>query len=113
MTSDPDRYEAAMRARDSLITGIAQTSVRAAHDIGLEFDVDDPRVVRWIILTTFEGMFLASAKTTPRELLAIAEKASDGESRSTSRKKKNGQSKRPTVTWEYLVAWADADTRTT
>lgn len=85
MMSDLDRYEAAIRARDGLIATIAQTSARAAYDIGVEFDVDDPRVARWLILTTFEGMFMSSAKSTSRELIAMI------------------------VTWDHLVAWADAD----
>ena len=109
MISDLDRYDAAIRARDDLIATIAQTSARAAYDIGVEFDVDDPRVARWLILTTFEGMFMSSAKSTSRELIAMADNASNGESRAASRKKRKGEPKRPIVTWDHLVAWADAD----
>jgi len=109
MTSDLDRYEAAKRALDGSVAEIAQTSVRAAHDIGVEFDVDDPRVARWLMLTTFEGMFMSSARTTSRDLLTMAEKASEGESRRTPRRQKKGERQRPLVTWDHLVAWADAD----
>ena len=109
MTSDLDRYEAAIKARDALIAKIAQTSVRAAHNIGVEFDVDDPRAARWLILTTFEGMFTSATKSTSRELIAMAEVASEGESRATPSKRKKGAPKRPIVTWDHLVAWAEAD----
>ena len=109
MTDDHDRHEAARKALASLVSEIARVSVRVSHDMGVEFDVADPRVARWLMLATFEGRFMRSAKSTSQELLAMAEKASEGESRAAPRKRKKGEVKQPVVTWDDLVASVGAD----
>ena len=109
MTDDAERDEAAKKALASLVTEIAGTSARVAQDMGVEFDVADPRVARWLMLATFEGMFMRSAKSTSQELLAMAENASEGEGRAVPRKRRKGEVSQPLVTWDDLVASVRAD----
>ena len=109
MTDDLERQEAAKEALASLVTGIARTSARVAHDMGVEFDVADPRVARWLMLTTFEGLFMPSARSTSKELLAMAEKASEGEGRAAPRQRKKTEARQPLVTCDDLVASVEAD----
>lgn len=104
MADDSEGIEAAKNALEGLVTSIARTSARVSGDMGVEFDVDDPRVARWLMLATFEGMFRQSSRTTTKELLAVAAKASEGESRTGLRKKKKSQRGQPLVTWDDLVA---------
>ena len=94
MTDDAERDEAAKKALASLVTEIAGTSARVA---------------RWLMLATFEGMFMRSAKSTSQELLAMAENASEGEGRAVPRKRRKGEVSQPLVTWDDLVASVRAD----
>ena len=109
MADDLDRYNAAKQALDDLVRAIARTSARASCAMGVEFDVADPRVARWHMLTTFEGMFMQSAKSTPKELWALAEQASVGERRMAPHKRKKGEVRQPLVTWNDLVGSLAAD----
>jgi hypothetical protein len=111
MTDDSNGDETGSKALEGLIAHIAQTSARAAHNIGVEFDLDDPRVARWLILATLEGMFLRSAQSSIADLMALAEKASEGECRSSSRKSSKAETKIPLVTWDDLIASAKTTAR--
>lgn len=109
MADDLERHGAATTALASLVTEIAQTSARVSYDMGVEFDVEDPRVARWLMLATFERLFMRSTKSTSQELLTMAERASEGERRAAPLKRKKGGVKQALVTWDDLVASLKTD----
>jgi hypothetical protein len=105
MADDPEGREIAKKALEGLVNSIARASARVSGDMGVEFDVDDPRVARWIMLATFEGIFRQSSQAATKDLLAIASKASAG---ITPRRKKKGHRGQLLVTWDDLVASVEA-----
>jgi len=110
MSDELDQKQAAAKAAlEGLVVSIARASAQASASLGVEFDVDDPRVARWLMLATFEGLFMPSAKSPTQTLLMQAEKASEGHGRTASRKRKKGERKLPLVTWDDLVASQLAD----
>lgn len=110
MSDELDKKQAAAKAALSgLVSSIARASAQASERLGVEFDVDDPRVARWLMLATFEGLLMPSAKSTTEELLVLAEKASEGLERTNSRKGKKRERNLPLVTWDHLVASQHAD----
>lgn len=104
MAHDLDQHTTAKQDLNDLARAVARMSARVSCEMGVEFDVADPRVARWLILATFEGMCMRSAQSTTEELLAIAEQASAGEERMPSCSRKKGDKKLLRVTWEDLVA---------
>ena len=41
-----------------LVEAMARDSAKAAHELGIEFDMDDPQVAREVMLATFDALFL-------------------------------------------------------
>lgn len=107
MVDETDGRGAASGPLKGLIASIAQTSVRAANELGVEFDVEDPRVARWLMLTTFEAMFMPSTSSTQTDLLRRAAGASEPEL-GTGQRKRSGKRRatQPLVTCNDLVASA-------
>ncbi len=104
MIDDPNADPVTTQALEQLINSIAHASVRAAHNMGVVFDVDDPRIARWLILATFEGMITPNSTSAPEVLLARAEEASRGEGRIEAHKRSGkAPEKRGLVGWEELV----------
>jgi hypothetical protein len=99
MTDGLEQRKAAKKAVASLVTGIVRTLARVAHDMGVEFDVADPRVVRWVMLTTFEGLFTRSAQSISKDLPAM-----EGRRSARRGKRKKGKSRQPLVACDDLVA---------
>lgn len=50
---------------------LGRISAKACHELGIEFDMDDPEVAREVMKMTFEGVFLSPPKNRqakkPRE----------------------------------------------
>src|SRR5258706_9143883 len=69
VVDDSDEAEAPKAALRELVAILARASAKASFRIGVDFDVDDPRVARWLILATFEGICMPSARSAPDELL--------------------------------------------
>lgn len=99
MVEEADAHAAATEALKGLVKSIAHTSARATHDLKVEFDVEDPRVARWLILATFEAMFTPSAASTQAELLRRAAEGAEPVI-GKARRRKSGQR---LVTWEDLI----------
>jgi hypothetical protein len=109
MSDELDKKQTAAKAAlEGLVSSIARASAQASERLGVEFDVDDPRVARWLMLATFEGLLMPPAKRTTEELLVLAEKASEGQGRTSSRKGKR-ERKLPLVTWDDLVGSQHSD----
>jgi hypothetical protein len=100
-----DDGDVAGEALAELAKAIARTSVRASNSLGVDFDVDDLRVARWLMLATFEGLFMPSSKTTAEHLLAQAAACPSTETGKSGAKKGGRQDRKsPLVTWDDLVA---------
>lgn len=110
MSDELDKKQAAARvALEGLVCSIARASAQASENLGVEFDVDDPRVARWLMLATFEGLLMPTAKSTTEELLVLAEKAFEGQGRTHSRKGRKRERNLPLVTWDHLVGSQQSD----
>lgn len=51
--------EARERLKD-LARSLGRISARVCHDMGIQFDMDDPEVAREVMKLTFEGLFLSA-----------------------------------------------------
>lgn len=93
-------------ALEELMCMIAEVSANAAYNLGIDFDLDDPRVVRWLIITTFDGMFLQGNRSKSADLLAIAAAAAPDKnsSHNSSALRRRGKPTRTLVTWDVIVA---------
>jgi hypothetical protein len=89
-----------------LITSLARLAAKASADLGIELDVADPRVARWMILASFETVLAPSARRSVEETLAIAADLPESELASARPRKRKGRSDRALVTWDHLVASA-------
>ena len=49
----------ARRALEELARVLARASARACHELGITFDMDDPKVARDVMMATFEGLVLS------------------------------------------------------
>ena len=49
-----------------LARALGRVSSRVCHEMGIQFDMDDPEVAREVIKLTFEGLFFSSPPT-PRK----------------------------------------------
>lgn len=58
-TADEQVAEA-RRALEELVKSLARISARACHELGIEFDMDDPEVAREVMKMTFEAVFHSS-----------------------------------------------------
>jgi hypothetical protein len=103
MVGDSPGREAVLQP---LITSLARLSAKASADLGIEFDVADPRVARWMILTFFEALLTPSAHRSLEETLAIAADLPESELASARLRKRKGRSDRALVTCDHLVASA-------
>jgi hypothetical protein len=56
----------AKRALEDLAKALARVSARVCHEMGIQFDLDDPEIAREVLKMTFEAMFLSAPKTPPR-----------------------------------------------
>lgn len=108
MTDAPASATAAEQALDDLVRSLARASARATAKAGLDLDLDDPRVARWLLLIAFEGLFSPVARSAPARLLARASGASAGEVIPDRRSSKRRRGKCPLLTWDDLVAALDA-----
>jgi hypothetical protein len=103
MTDGPGNPETVLRP---LIASLARPA-RAAADMGVEFDLAGPRVVRWLILTTFEASCMPSAERSLEETLVLAGNVEERGSASTRPKRRvRNQQWGPLITWDDLVASA-------
>jgi hypothetical protein len=89
-----------------LITSLARMSAKASADLGIELDVADPRVVRWMIQTSFEALLAPSARRSLEETLAIAADLPESDLASARPRGCKGRSDRALVTWDRLAASA-------
>lgn len=106
MVDETGEAAAAKAALKQIVEPIARRSARAAAQMKVDFDVDDPRVARWLMLVSFESFFSEGARSTTAALLRQAEEASRGECRRAPQGPGKGKRKavRPLVTWADLVA---------
>lgn len=49
----------AKSAMENLVRHLARVAAKTCHELGIEFDMDDPEVARDVMKATFEGLFLA------------------------------------------------------
>jgi len=49
----------ARRALEDLAKLLGRASANACHELGITFDMDDPRVARDVMMATFEGLVLS------------------------------------------------------
>ena len=49
----------ARRALEELARVLGRASARACHELGITFDMDDPKVARDVMVAAFEGLVLS------------------------------------------------------
>jgi hypothetical protein len=101
MVDDPANPESAL---GPLITSLARLAARASADLGVELDVSDPRVARWMILTSFEALCMPTARRALEETLAIAADLPQAEPVRARPRKGQRRGDPPLVTWDDIVA---------
>jgi predicted DNA-binding protein len=47
---------------NGLARSLGRISARVCHDMGIQFDMDDPEVAREVLRLTFEGLFVSAPK---------------------------------------------------
>ncbi|WP_242127309.1 hypothetical protein [Sphingobium sp. Sx8-8] len=65
----PDRYvnwPPPVEALIPLAQELGRVSAKACHDLGIDFDMDDPEVAREVMMVTFEAPFLSKPKSLSR-----------------------------------------------
>ncbi|MEA3044663.1 MAG: hypothetical protein QOH47_2501 [Sphingomonadales bacterium] len=50
-----------------LVESLARISARACHEMGIQFDMDDPQVARELLSITFDAVFLSDQKPPERQ----------------------------------------------
>jgi hypothetical protein len=73
--TDEQIAEARERLND-LARSLGRISARASHEMGIQFDMDDPEVAREVMRLTFEGVFYSSPSKTPGKRKARGPKTS-------------------------------------
>lgn len=64
----------ARRALEDLAKALGRVSARVCHEMGIQFDMDDPEVAREVMKMTFEAMFLFAPTKRQRAPKARASK---------------------------------------
>ena len=49
-----------------LVQSLARISAKACHEMGIQFDMDDPEVAREVLRITFDAVFLPDQKPSER-----------------------------------------------
>jgi hypothetical protein len=57
-----ERIEEARERHRDLARGLGRISARVCHDMGIQFDMDDPDIAREVIKMTFEALFLSEPR---------------------------------------------------
>lgn len=57
----------ARRALEDLARSLGRLSARACHELGIQFDMDDPEVAREVMKMTVEAAFLSPPPKTRRK----------------------------------------------
>jgi hypothetical protein len=107
MADDPQSLEAALRP---LMTSLAHLAARASADLGIELDLDDPRVARWMLLVSLEALFTPSARRPLEETLALAADLPAPDMPAVRRRNRKRRNEQRLVTWDDLVSSAAAET---
>jgi len=52
------------RALEDLARALGRISARVCHEMGIQFDMDDPEVAREVMKMPFEGLFYSSPRSS-------------------------------------------------
>lgn len=61
-----DQIADAQRAVEDLAKLLGRVSAQVCHEMGIQFDMDDPEVAREVMKITFEAMFLSAPNKPQR-----------------------------------------------
>ena len=107
MTSFNDEMKDAQGALEGLVRLIAGVSANAACNLGVDFDVEDPRVARWLMITTFDSIFMPKSRSKSSDLPEISTAAASEKNAThitpVLRKRRRKPAKQ-LVTWDLIVA---------